>query len=109
MKHCDIKGCHGMVSGLLSSQAARARWIEVRACRCGAWDASQQKSCTCVVDENPEIPTTYWPNLDWFALGGVDKVTLCPRHRKEVFDEVVSQRAQDPSMNPTVRNRGNLH
>lgn len=108
MKRCDIKGCKESISEFFSSSRSLAKWIEIRACQCGAY--KEDKTCTCMLpDLNPAVPTSYWPNLDWFAMGGVEKVTLCPTHKKEVFDEIVHQRNLDSSMNSTVRNRGNVH
>jgi hypothetical protein len=107
MKFCDIKGCKECISEIFHSSLSRSKWVEVRACQCGSY--KENKVCTCIESLEPSIPTTYWPNLDWFALGGVEKVTLCPKHKVEVFDEIIKQRALDPSMNSEVRNRGNVH
>jgi hypothetical protein len=74
MLKCSIKGCIACVSETLSPPEIVKRWITITA------------------DE--------WPNLDWWAFGGVDKVTFCPTHRTEIFDEIVRQRGLDPSMNP---------
>ena len=48
-----------------------------------------------------------WPNLDWFAYGGIDKVTLCPDHAEEVAEEIIKLRLHDPSMNPQAPTPGN--
>lgn len=98
MFECSIKGC-----GELVAERSRGvvRWLRLRACRCGAYDLREPKSCTCQADESDVIPTSYWPNLDWWTLGGVEEVILCPAHRKEVFDNIVHQRTEDPSMNRT--------
>jgi hypothetical protein len=108
MKNCDIKGCQEFISETLSTESERNRWVEIRACRCGAYNLNEPRPCICSA-LGESIPTSYWPNLDWWALGGVEKVTLCPTHRAEVFDEILRQRALDPSMNSERQNRGNVH
>jgi len=108
MKTCDIKGCLEIISETLSSEKDRNRWIEIRACRCGAYNLNEPKACTCDGRGEP-IPTSYWPNLDWWALGGVEKITLCPIHRALVLAEIIHQRALDPSMNSERQNKGNIH
>jgi hypothetical protein len=108
MKTCSIKGCHNFISETLSTQHMRNRWIVLRSCRCGAWDARTPKSCTCGMMEQHAVPTQYWPSLDWWAYGGVDEVILCPRHREEVMFEIIRQRNLDASMNvdrPSPYNR----
>lgn|SRR5208283_682413 len=111
MKNCDIKGCLGFISEVFAPASMCARWLELRACQCGAWDhAKGPRACTCNPPEGTKVPTQYWPNLDWFILGGVEKVTLCPRHKLEVMGEIVRQRHLDPSMDPGDKpNPGNRH
>ena len=82
MLNCDIKGCKESASELLQPEYAK-RFLTVTA--------------------------EQWPNLDWWAMGGVDKITLCPQHRKVVHDQVVLQRTLDPSMNQERPNPGNRH
>lgn len=107
MISCSIKGCDEFVSEYLSPREIAAKWIIIRACRCGAYNIQEHKSCVCHNDG--PIPISYWPNLDWWAFGGVDEVVLCPKHRAEVYREIVGQQINDPSMNSTKQNRGNLH
>lgn len=84
MLHCDIKGCRAFISNVLAPKAEVDRWITVTA--------------------------EQWPNLDWYALGGVDKITLCPEHRNAVFQSIIIERILDPSMNPKGRPEpGNRH
>ena len=99
MLNCSIKGCEECCSEVMNPQQA-ARWIILRACQCGAYDQRNAKECTC--PRHPEHPTpiTYWPRLDWWMAGGVDELTLCPAHRREVTREITLQRLRDPSMNP---------
>jgi hypothetical protein len=68
---CDIKGCYRFA---LNYSAYAVRWKTIRA--------------------------EEWPNLDWFAYGGIDHVTLCPKHAEEVASEILKLRLADPSMNP---------
>lgn len=107
MIFCSIKGCNEFASEYLSPKEIIARWIIVRACRCGAYNIQEQKSCTCRNDG--PVPISYWPNLDWWAFGGVDEIVLCPYHRKDVFNEIAQQRSQDLGMDSTKQNRGNVH
>lgn len=107
MIRCTIRGCDEFASEIFTDKALLARWIIVRACRCGAYDLKQHKSCTCK-SEGP-VPISYWPNLDWWAFGGVEEVVLCPNHRREVASEIAGQRLDDPSMNSEKQNRGNVH
>jgi hypothetical protein len=107
---CSIKGCSAEISELLSTDTATMkRWIILRACRCGAFDARNKKSCTCTAEPGRIVPIQYWPNLDWWMLGGVDELTLCPDHKHLVKNEIMRQRGLDPSMdsghlpNPTNR------
>ena len=94
---CSIKGCK---ESCANNGRNAHRWIILRACKCGAQDLGHPRSCTCAVDPACQTPTSYWPNLDWWALGGVDEIVLCPAHKFAVYDEIIKQRAQDPSMNP---------
>jgi hypothetical protein len=107
MIHCTIKGCEACASDIFTSKEDLERWVIFRACRCGAYNLAEQKSCTCKNDG--PTPISYWPNLDWFALGGVEEIVLCPEHKLEVMQEIIKQRGMDPSMNPTRQNRGNIH
>jgi hypothetical protein len=107
MIYCTIKGCTNCASETLTPQAILSRWVIFRACRCGAYNLAENKSCTC--RSEGAVPVSYWPNLDWYALGGVEEIILCPDCKLEVFEEIVQQRASDPSMNQAKRNRGNLH
>lgn len=106
MYECSIESC-----GEVVAERGRdiERWLRLRACRCGAYNLDEPKSCTCRADESESIPTSYWPNLDWWILGGVEEVILCPIHRRQVFHEVIKQRDQDPSMNQEKQNPGNVH
>lgn len=108
MIECSIHGCREFCSEVLNPEGAK-RWVRLRACRCGAYDLREPKSCTCQADPSEVIPTTYWPNLDWWALGGIEEIILCPTHRRAVLVEIVDQRDRDPSMNQTAQNRGNVH
>ena len=110
MLKCYIKGCHAWVSNLvhLVSSSEIKHWIRIRACRCGAWDTRTPRSCTCHAEDDG-YPTSYWPNLDWFAFGGVEEVILCPTHKAEVMAEIARQRVSDPSMNSERQDRGNIH
>lgn len=74
MWHCNIKGCRAWISEILAPKAEVDRWIQITA--------------------------EQWPNLDWYAFGGIDKITLCPQHRASVFDAIIIERGLDPSMNP---------
>jgi hypothetical protein len=110
MKHCDIQGCKESISEVFASKRSLGRWLELRACQCGAWRGD--KSCVCGMDSDPKehpIPTQYWPHLDWWALGGVERIVLCPQHRDEVLKEIIKQRQLDPSMNSEKFDRGNVH
>ena len=61
MLECSIKGCREMCSELNVEESQR--WVRLRACRCGAYDLRDPRSCTC---GDPSEPfTSYWPNLDW--------------------------------------------
>lgn len=104
---CTIKDCGEYVSEHFTEKPILARWIIIRACQCGAYDLRNKKSCTCR-SEGP-VQISYWPNLDWWAFGGVEEVILCPRHRKEIADEIIHQRNLDPGMNPTRQDHGNVH
>ena len=106
MIQCDIKGCKNFESELLSSKEVLSHWVIFRACRCGAYDHKKPKSCTCSSEGHVKI--SYWPNLDWWAFGGVDQITLCPEHKLEVMREIVKQQINDPSMDqerPSPYNR----
>lgn len=107
MLQCDIKGCKEIASETLTPIEVIKHWIILRACQCGANDLRHPKSCTC--RSEGLVPTSYWPNLDWYAFGGVDQLTLCPLHKLEVYGEILQQRGIDPGMNPGKQDRGNLH
>lgn len=107
MLECSVKGCGALASETLGDPKELKQWAIFRACRCGAYNTSTPKSCTCSNDGPLYI--TYWPNLDWYALGGVEQVTLCPDHRVLVAKEIMRQRGIDPSMNAARLNRGNVH
>lgn len=96
MIECAIQGCGDCCSTLVSPDEILKRWVILKACQCRAWDGRLQKSCTCSSDF--VVPTTFWPNLDWWMLGGVESVTLCPKHKLQVLNEIVRQQIQDPSM-----------
>jgi|SRR6516162_203442 hypothetical protein len=112
MLNCTIAGCKECASELLTEPHILARWLVLRACRCGAYDGRQQKACDCPGQAEP-FPIQYWPNLDWFALGGVEEMTLCPEHRVLVAQEIVKQRTDDASMDwggaGRRQYRGNIH
>lgn len=107
MIECTIKGCTNCVSESLSPREELGRWIIFRACRCGAYNLAEPKSCTCR-SEGP-VPISYWPNLDWYAFGGVEEITICPEHKLEIFQEIIRQRGNDPGMNSGRQDRGNVH
>jgi hypothetical protein len=97
MIECDIKGCSASESELVSpNREILKRWVILRACLCGAYDTRTPKMCSCHSDSL--VPTSFWPNLDWWALGGVDKIILCPDHKVLVMHEIERQRGLDPSM-----------
>lgn len=102
MIQCDIKGCDAFESTLIAgSKEKLSHWVVLRSCQCGAYDGRKPKSCTCRSDA--PVPTSFWPNLDWWALGGVDKITLCPDHKVLVMHEIERQRGLDPSMDEAHR------
>jgi hypothetical protein len=107
MIHCIIKGCEESASETFTSAEDLKRWVIFRACRCGAYSLTEPKSCVCQ-SEGP-VPISYWPNLDWWAFGGVEEIIICPDHKLEIFNEIIKQREADPTMNQTQQNRGNLH
>lgn len=105
-----ITGCGDWISEIFGSKQDLSRWIVIKACECGAYDTRRApKSCECRAPEDAPVPTSYWPNLDWWAFGGVEKVVLCPKHKAEVADEIKLMRFQDASMNPTQRDPYNRH
>jgi len=73
MIHCHIKGCQEFMSETFTPAAEQKRWAVIK-------------------QED-------WPNLDWWAHGGVDKVYLCPGHKLDVAAAVMVERSLDPSMN----------
>lgn len=97
MIECSIKGCEEICA---DDGRDLDRWVILRACHCGAYDLRDPKSCTCPAHPESKVKITYWPMLDWWLLGGVEQVILCPQHRREVYREIVLQRVLDPSMNP---------
>jgi hypothetical protein len=106
MIKCTISGCDDFASETFTDKVLLSRWLIIRACRCAA-ATDKMRSCTCR-SEGP-VPISYWPNLDWWAFGGVEEVILCPDHRKIVANMIVEQRELDPSMNPTKRDPYNRH
>lgn len=34
-----------------------------------------------------------WPQLNWASMGGIDRITLCPLHRKQVFYSILGLEA----------------
>lgn len=128
MIECSIKGCTafatepGRVSIIRSifggkpsdDRAMLARWIILKPCLCGANpNAQPPEACKCNLTCSPlwgVVPVQHWPNLDWWAMGGVDRLILCPDHRVLVAREIVRQRYDDPSMDPGGRpDRSNRH
>jgi hypothetical protein len=111
MLECSIKGCEATESELLSTRPeVLKRWVILMACRCGAYDGRNQKPCSCRADNGSVVPTTFWPNLDWWMLGGVEKVVLCPDHKTLVAHEIDRQRQRDPSMDSGTKvNPTNKH
>lgn len=73
MIHCIIKGCKEFFSEVLGDPAEFKRWAVIK-------------------QED-------WPNLDWWAHGGIDKVYLCPGHKLDVAACIMIERGLDPSMN----------
>jgi hypothetical protein len=104
--NCDIKGCGAFESEILGPEKLE-HWIRLKACQCGAWDHRTPKSCTC--QSYGPLKTSYWPNLDWWALGGVEQITLCPDHKILVMHEIERQRGLDPSMDSEKPNPTNRH
>jgi hypothetical protein len=106
MIQCDIKGCTALMSDIVSpNREELKRWIILRACLCGAYNLKKPKPCTC--RQEGFVPVSFWPNLDWWALGGVDKITLCPDHKVLVLHEIERQRGIDPSMDAAASGRQN--
>lgn len=110
MLKCSISGCSDFVSETLSDKAILARWIIIRACRCAA-ARDKMRACDCGkhVDTQAPVKISYWPNLDWWAFGGVDEIILCPDHRRIIANMIEGMREEDPTMNPTRRDPGNRH
>jgi hypothetical protein len=63
MLNCSISGCRNCYSEILGIRTLRERWFVGKA--------------------------EDWPQL---AIPGVDKIVLCPDHRREVFNEVLEMR-----------------
>jgi hypothetical protein len=74
MLRCDVQGCREWASESITPDLA-ARFAVIK--------------------------QSEWPNLDWWALGGVDRIVLCPRHKIEVAAEICKQRANDCTMDQT--------
>jgi len=92
MINCSIKGCEANESEWLSDPEMLSRWVILRSCRCGAYDhRDQPKSCTCPSHPESKVPISYWPNLDWWILGGVEEIVLCPDHKELVRKEIQRQ------------------
>lgn len=111
MIECSVRGCDAFASELSCGHATLARWIILKPCQCAH---GPREECKC----NRTLPTLlwgiipiqYWPNLDWWAFGGVDKLCLCPDHKVLVAKEIIRQRQQDPSMDSGERvNPANRH
>lgn len=105
MLQCDVKGCKETVSEIMNPEIA-ARWFVARAedVRKAKMDALEDSAETDAVRGFKE---RVWPQLDWWALGGVERIVLCPTHKLEVAALIVEFRANDPTMNPTKPNPGN--
>lgn len=121
MLHCDIKGCHAWVSEIFSPQEA-AKWFIVR-----PEQVNEAKQLALIAESERSFGTrtekllgrwlgktahvqqleTVWPGLDWQMMGGVEKITLCPRHKLEVASEICFLRSRDSSMNPKNPTPGN--
>jgi hypothetical protein len=116
MIDCSMEGCKETVSEILCPEVA-AHWVIFRACRCGAYQATDPrrgtgKSCTCTAPEGYPVPMSYWPHLDWWILGGVEEVILCPRHKGEIARLIVYLQTHDSSMDAGGQGRidpGNRH
>lgn len=108
MLNCSIKGCGACISEVLGSNAELDRWFRARACRCGA-ALNKMQSCVCRCPDHVHPKITYWPNLDWWLMGGVEEVILCPDHRVLVAKEIVRQQGLDPSMDSPRVNPTNRH
>lgn len=116
MIKCDIRGCEafatepGRVSIIRSffsgtrgsdDRAMLARWIILKPCLCGA--DQRKEACKCNLTCSPLwgiIPVQHWPNLDWWAFGGVDRLILCPDHRVLIAKFIATERMFDPTMDP---------
>jgi hypothetical protein len=107
MIECSIKGCDAVASEHFSEPKEIARWFRARVCQCAAL-VDKKLSCVCQSPPGP-LKVTYWPNLDWWILGGVEEVTLCPEHRRLVVNEIEGQRRNDPSMDSEFPNPTNRH
>jgi hypothetical protein len=95
MYHCSIEGCKDWVSEIFSPEEVRRWFIAVPEKRPNS-DDGESWSLVQV-----------WPNLDWWAVGGVDMIVLCPIHKKSVFWEIEKQRKHDSSMDQEKPNPGN--
>lgn len=98
MLFCDVQGCKETVSEIMNPEQAQ-RWFVARAedVRKAKMDALSDTSETDAVRGFKE---RVWPNLDWWILGGVERIVLCPTHKLEVARLIVEFRAADPTMKP---------
>lgn len=108
MIQCSIKGCEASESEYLATPEVLDRWFRARACQCGAL-IDKMTPCICQSPEGVHPKITYWPNLDWWILGGVEEVILCPDHRRLVINEIIRQQKDDPSMESPFINPTNRH
>jgi hypothetical protein len=98
MLQCSIKGCKEIVSEIINPEVAKD-WFVARA-------EDVQKAKMDVLSDAAETDAVrgfkerVWPNLDWWILGGVERVVLCPKHKIEVAGEVLKLRILDPTTNP---------
>lgn len=110
-----MKGCDAFASELTTSKDMLKRWIILKPCLCGSGQQKDgtQQVCKCNLTVTPlwgVVPVQFWPNLDWWALGGVDKLILCPDHKILVAHEIVRQQGLDPTMDSEgMRNPSNRH
>jgi len=107
MLKCDIRGCKESVSEILNPEQAKL-WFVAR-----AEDVHKAKmdalTDTAETDSVRGFKERVWPNLDWYMLGGVERIVLCPKHKLEVATEIVRLRCGDPSMNPEKPDPSNRH
>lgn len=89
MLKCDVKGCKNVLSEILSTRRQREAWFIAKA---GNWPQMREG----IALDEPTGEERPIGKLETTGVG-IDKITLCPEHRREVYQLILEMRKQQES------------